>query len=219
MAPSREAPETGIFGEIAQSQEGGGACAPSSPPVSRMFPRVPKRELSVLAAAGHPARRRNNALSVARSLSKVGIKVYAINRPGTSAPSRYLTRIAVPGDRQLGELARLPPVRGVRPSQRGGDLLLQRRGHQARHRELAGVFRALRDGALPARHAPQPARQALYLRKGQRMRHRASNFWPEPDQGVAEVGACRFPVILKPRLSQHWRLIGAKYLRADNRGN
>jgi predicted ATP-grasp superfamily ATP-dependent carboligase len=43
-------------------------------------------------------------------------------------------------------------------------------------------------------------------------------FWRfEGDESVAEVArTARFPVILKPRLSQQSRLIGAKYLRADD---
>jgi predicted ATP-grasp superfamily ATP-dependent carboligase len=43
-------------------------------------------------------------------------------------------------------------------------------------------------------------------------------FWRlGPGEGIAEVArTCRFPAILKPRLSQHSRLIGSKYLRADN---
>ena len=40
-----------------------------------------------------------NVLSIARSLSKAGVKVYAINHPDVSSlRSRYLTRIAIRGD-------------------------------------------------------------------------------------------------------------------------
>jgi predicted ATP-grasp superfamily ATP-dependent carboligase len=162
----------------------------------------------------------NNSLSVARNLSRVGIEVYAINHPGVSALlSRYVTRIPVAGkDRNV---------------ERWRDYLLSA---SSEHLRGAMIFCCSDEAiklvienwsALSERYVlePCPPEIRLGLLDKQRTYESAAacglacpRVWRlGPGDAIAEVLAtCQFPVILKPRLSQQARLIGAKYLKAEN---
>jgi predicted ATP-grasp superfamily ATP-dependent carboligase len=211
--------EIGIVGEGARSEESSGACVLSSPSAPPMIREVQSREPNswppVILLGGE-----NNALSVARSLSMAGIKVYAINRSNISAMrSRYVTRIVIRGDINNVESWR--------------NYLLS---SASDHLKGAAVFCCSDEAikllvenwqAFAARYILEhgPPEMRLNLLDKLFTYESASacgvahpRFWRlGAGQGVAEVArTCRFPVILKPRLSQHSRLIGAKYLRADN---
>lgn len=160
-----------------------------------------------------------NVISIARSLSKEGVRVFAINHPEVaSLRSRYVTRVEVPGDNHsVDNWCRylLAPA--------------------SDHLKGAALFCCSDEAiklvsenwkALSLRYIlePCPPDTRLVLLDKLSTYESASacgiahpRFWRiEVGQGVDEVAqACLFPVILKPRLSQHWRLLGARYLRAD----
>jgi D-aspartate ligase len=158
----------------------------------------------------------SNIKSVAGSLAKIGVKVYAINHRGVSAMrSRYLTPVYS------------DDVNAWR------DFLLS---EQSDHLKGAVILCCSDQGiklvienwdALSTRYnlEPCPPEIRLKLLDKQLTYEAASScgiehprFWSlEAGRGIAEVArTCTFPVILKPRLSQHWQLIGARYLRADD---
>jgi predicted ATP-grasp superfamily ATP-dependent carboligase len=183
----------------------------ASPPVSTCSPYRPP----VILLGGE-----NNALSVARSLYRAGVRVYAINRPEVSAlRSRYLTPITVAGDR-----AKTQNWRDYLLSDASGFL------------KGAAIFCLSDDAiklavenwaALSERYILEPGPPEMRLR----LLDKLSTYQSASDCGVARpmfsrlttredlatvARTFRFPVILKPRMSQHSRLIGAKYIRADN---
>jgi predicted ATP-grasp superfamily ATP-dependent carboligase len=212
-----EMSKIGIGHGVARSEDVGVAGASPTPPPSQTVPTAATRGSQlwppVILIGGE-----NNALSVARSLSVAGIEVYAINYPDVPAVrSRRLTHISAAGDN----------VESWR------NYLLSAASD---HLKGAAIFCCSDEAiklvienwpALSARYLlePCPPETRLCLLDKLSTYESASacglahpTFWRlEPGQGITEVArTCRFPVILKPRLSPLWRRIGAKYLRADN---
>jgi len=161
-----------------------------------------------------------NTFSVARSLAMVGIKVYAINHNYVSAlRSKYLTRIDLP-----------TRTRGVESWR---DYLLS---SASDHLKGSAVFCCSDEAIklvidnwrpLSARYLLEPAAPETRFRLLDKLLTYESasacgiahpKFWRlGAGQSLGEViQTGQFPIILKPRLSQHSRLIGAKYLRANN---
>jgi predicted ATP-grasp superfamily ATP-dependent carboligase len=162
----------------------------------------------------------NNVLSVAHSLSKAGVTVYAINRPEVSAArSRYIILLSTPGDRAKVETWR--------------DYLLS----PASDFLKGAVVLCMSDEAIKLVVENWTAFSARYVTElgPPEMRVRLLDklstyecasacgvdhprFWRlTSSQDLADIArTCRYPVILKPRLSQQSRQIRAKYLRADN---
>ena len=161
-----------------------------------------------------------NVLSIARSLSKVGVKVYAINFPEVSSlRSRYLTRIAIRGDSREVENWRDYLLSSASDHLKGAVLFCC--GDQA--------IKLLIENwdALSARFVLEacPLETRLRLLDKQLTYESTSScgvaqpkFWSlQAGDGIDKVArTCLYPVILKPRLQWHWVLIGAKYLRANS---
>jgi predicted ATP-grasp superfamily ATP-dependent carboligase len=193
------------------SEKEGGAA--SSAPSSRAVGGQPWPPVILLGGEG-------NTLSVARSLAKAGIKVYAINHRYVSAlRSKYLTRIDLPSG-----------AHGVEAWQ---EYLLS---SASDHLKGSAVFCCSDEAIklvidnwrpLSARYILEPATPEIRLRLLDKLLLYESasacgiahpKFWRlGAGQSLGDVlRTGQFPIILKPRLSQHSRLIGAKYLRADH---
>jgi predicted ATP-grasp superfamily ATP-dependent carboligase len=158
----------------------------------------------------------SNIKSIAGSLANIGVKVYAINHPSVSAMrSRYLTPIFcddAKGWRDFLLSANSDHLKGaviLCCSDEGIKLVIENQD------------------CLSTRYILEPCPPEIRLKLlDKQLTYEAASscgiahprFWPlEAGGGIAEVArTCTYPVILKPRLSQHWRFIGAKYLRADN---
>jgi D-aspartate ligase len=219
MASSAEVPESMNFGRGARDGQLGSAGAPSSPPGARAVRgkrRGNGQSLPPVILLGGES----NVLSVAGSLALAGIRVYAINRPGVSSLySRHLTRITVAGDNSDARQWRDYLLSDASNHLNGAVIMCC--GDEA-------ISLVIQDWqAFSERYVlePCPPKTRLKLLDKLSTYESASacgvahpRFWRlEPGEGTAEVARiCRFPVIVKPRLSQHWRLVGRKYLRADN---
>ncbi len=220
MAAQSETPTMKAAGAGARGGHDGGACASSWPLPSQPRDASAARQTTswppVILLGGE-----NNSWSVAHSLSTAGVKVYAINRKEVSAlRSRHLERISVPGDNGNPENWRDFLLSAAAASFAGAAILCCS--------DEAIKLVAENWDALSSRYLlePGPPQMRLDLLDKLTTYESASacgvahpRFWRlEAGQSIGEVAqTCQFPVILKPRLSQHSRLIGAKYLRADNR--
>jgi D-aspartate ligase len=160
-----------------------------------------------------------NALSVARNLAGAGVPVYKINRP--HVPARYSRH-----GKWLAEA-------GSTPREWAGFLLGERSRPLAGAVLLAGSDEAIEliaenHAALGAKflleECPPAVRLCLLDKLSTYECARAAGvpvpgFWfPSSRSELRQVAdECRFPVLLKPRLSYHSAQLGRKHIRADDR--
>ena len=161
----------------------------------------------------------NNALSVVRSLVKEGIPTYALNQPAVPAmSSRYVRRIDT--------------GRGNTPSDWLGYLTSSASDHLSGAVLMCCSDEAIKlvaenSKALSAKYILEPCPPQVRLQLLDKLTTYQTaeacgipypKFWRIGESASLDMVAaeCRYPLVLKPRLSQDWLQLGAKYLRADN---
>jgi predicted ATP-grasp superfamily ATP-dependent carboligase len=160
-----------------------------------------------------------NALSVARNLSAAGVPVYKINKPHVPARwSRYGTWLGEAGGTPV-EWARF--LLGDRSDRLAGAVILAC-GDDAI--ELIAENHAALAGKFLLEECPPAVRLRLLDKLSTYECARAADvpvpgFWcPGSASELRRVAEeCRFPVLLKPRLSYHSAKLGRKHIRADDR--
>lgn len=160
-----------------------------------------------------------NALSVARNLAGAGVPVYLINRP--QAPVRY-TRFGS-WLREAGSNPRewASYLLGARSARLAGAVLFA--GSDEAIELIAENHEALSAKFRLEECPPQVRLRLLDKLSTYRCARDAGvsvpGFWfPASRSELREAAAqCRFPVILKPRLSFHSLQLGRKHIRVENR--
>lgn len=162
-----------------------------------------------------------NALSVARNLASGGVTVHLINRPDAPVRySRFCSWLREAGDNPREWAAYLL---GSRSARLAGAVLFACSDEAIEliaenHEALAAQFRLeesppqVRLRLLDKLSSYQCAREAGVPVPG---------FWfPVSRSELREAASqCRFPVILKPRLSHHSVRLGRKYIRVEDRAS
>jgi D-aspartate ligase len=162
-----------------------------------------------------------NALSIVRDFSHSGIPVFVVNRPNLPvAYSRWGRPVAVAGGAAAVE-AWAQFLLGDASNDLAGAVLLACSDEAI---ELViDHWQALAAKFLLEECPPEIRRRLLDKLSTYEIAREGGipvpGFWRVASaREIQRVAAeCRFPVILKPRLSHHSQKIGRKYLRADNR--
>jgi predicted ATP-grasp superfamily ATP-dependent carboligase len=164
-----------------------------------------------------------NALSVARNLSCAGIPVYFLNRP--SVPARYSRHgrwLALDGGSNAPQDWKRFLL-GAQSDRLAGAVLLACSDDAI---ELIGDNYAALAEKFLLEECPTAVRRGLLDKLSTYEIARAAGI-PVPGFWFAASAAeklrvaeeCRFPVVLKPRLSHHSARIGRKHIRADTKAD
>jgi D-aspartate ligase len=162
-----------------------------------------------------------NALSIVRDFARSGIPVFVLNRPNLPvAYSRWSRPIAVPGGATAVE-AWAKFLLGAASNDLAGAVLLACSDEAI---ELVIDHHQALTAKFVLEECPPEVRRRLLDKLSTYEIARAGGipvpgFWPvASEREMQRVAAeCRFPVILKPRLSHHSQKIGRKYVRANDR--